>query len=87
MIFNKNLILVFVSVCLIASLPLIESRQMDDGQMENEKRDEMRSSLHTTLSPEQKREYRIIIKILQIFKNNPKAFVYGAKKQRDRFLG
>jgi len=76
-----------MDACLIECLPQIESRQINNGQIENEKRDEMRSSLHTTLSPEQKREYRIIIKILQIFKNNPKAFVYGAKKQRDRFLG
>ena len=75
-----------MDACLIECLPQIESRQINNGQIENEKRDEMRYSL-VTLSPEQKREYRIIMKILQIYQMNPKAFVYGAKKQRDSFIG
>lgn len=81
MIFNRTILVLWLLVCLVVCLPHIEMNE------KTEKRDDMQHSLMTTLSPEQKREYRIIMKILHIYKTNPKAFAYGAKKQRDRFMG
>jgi hypothetical protein len=74
------LILLLTHVCISICLPESDTKSflVNGGQKEKMKRDDIL---------EQKKQNWIIIKMLKIYKNNPKDFVHGVKKQRGRFIG
>ena len=71
-------VLLCIHACIIACLSQTQTHLKEAGQIGNENREDIL---------EQRRHNRIIMRILQIYKNNPRYFFYGAKKQRDRFIG
>jgi hypothetical protein len=74
------LILLFIHVCILIRLSESETLSVlvNGDQIGKERRDDIL---------EQKKQNWIIMRMLKIYKNNPKDFVHGVKKQRDRFIG
>jgi hypothetical protein len=72
------IVLLCIHSCIIACLSQIQTNLKEASHIANENGEDIL---------EQRRQNRIIMRILQIYKNNPKDFIYGAKKQRDRFIG
>ena len=74
------LILLFIHVCILIRLSESETLSVlvNGDQIGKERRDDIL---------EQKEQNWIIMRMLKIYKNNPKDFVHGVKKQRGRFVG
>ena len=71
-------VLLCIHACIVACLSQTKTHLNEASQIVNENREDIL---------EQRRQNRIIMRILQIYKNNPKDFIYGAKKQRGHFIG
>ena len=70
----------FIHVCILMRLSESETLSVlvNGDQIGKERRDDIL---------EQKKQNWIIMRMLKIYKNNPKDFVHGVKKQRGRFVG